>query len=282
MTPMIINCPLGCHTDIHTTNIKLSEGYLRQCTGCGQLFSACSKTTYQTSMQEFDQENGTFVPQRSTARQKKRMRRILMQGVKCLANRPENIRMLDVGCSSGSVLRIAADLGFSVTGVEPAPKAAATAKDQGFNVYNGLLQEAGFAAESMDMVTLFEVIEHLENPLELAAEIHRILRPGGIWLIGTGNADSWTAQAEKDQWEYFDITRHGGHISFFNPGSIKKLAEINGFIIGHMDTRRVRLVEKEHANALTYRAAKIFSELLDIPARLFKKGHDLQTVLVKR
>lgn len=43
-----------------------------------------------------------------------------------------------------------------------------------------------------DAITRFEVIEHLQHPAELLNECRRILRPGGILLVGTGNAASWS------------------------------------------------------------------------------------------
>jgi SAM-dependent methyltransferase len=282
MTAMLAGCPLGCNGPIEPSDIRLPEGSLRKCSVCGQLFSACTAERYQQSMREFDSETGTFVDEASSGRQKKRIGGILKNGARYLTGNPSPVSLLDVGCSSGSVLRIAREMGFDVHGVEPAPKAAATAKNLGFNVFCGLLHEAAFPDERFDMVTLFEVIEHLQHPLDLAREIHRILRPGGVWLIGTGNAASWTARAEKGKWEYFDIDRHGGHISFFTPDSMRLLARLSGFEVAHLSTRRVRLVEKHHAGPLAYQASKILRELLEIPARLLDKGHDLQFVLRKR
>ncbi|OIO70380.1 MAG: hypothetical protein COW19_08805 [Zetaproteobacteria bacterium CG12_big_fil_rev_8_21_14_0_65_55_1124] len=282
MTLMIERCPVGCDSTIEESDIALPEGRLRRCSTCGQLFSACTVERYEHSMQEFDDEQGTFVAPESVLRQKKRIGRILKNGVKQFRNPPSRISMLDVGCSSGSVLNIAREMGFDVHGVEPAPKAAATATDNGFDVFNGFLHEAEFPAESFDLVSLFEVIEHLKHPLELANEVHRILRPGGVWLIGTGNADSWTADCEKETWEYFDIDLHGGHISFFNPASISLFAERSGFEVAHIEARRVRLVEKQHAGRLAYQASKLACEFLEIPARLLNKGHDLQVVLRRR
>jgi len=282
MTHMIERCPMGCDSTIEESDISLPEGLLRRCSSCGQLFSACTIQRYRQSMQEFDDEQGTFVAPESVQRQKRRIGRILKNGARQLRNAPSRISLLDVGCSSGSVLGIARDIGFDVHGVEPAPKAAATATERGFDVFNGFLHEAEFPAESFDMVSLFEVIEHLQQPLDLAHEVHRILRPGGVWLIGTGNADSWTAQCEKETWEYFDIDLHGGHISFFNPASMHLLAEKSSFEVARIETRRVRLVEKAHAGRLAYQASKLVREFLEVPARLLDKGHDLQAVLRKR
>ncbi len=61
-----------------------------------------------------------------------------------LAAEPSSLQLLDVGCSSGSVLRVARDLGFAVKGVEPAVQAAAAACSSGFDVFQGVLQDAHY------------------------------------------------------------------------------------------------------------------------------------------
>jgi SAM-dependent methyltransferase len=194
----------------------------------------------------------------------------------------QDIRLLDVGCSSGAFLDSASRLGFRAEGVEPAPKAAQSAIQAGFRVHSGTLQSAGFASGSFDALTLFEVIEHLKSPLELLKGCRRILQPKGILLIGTGNAASWTASFMKSRWQYFHIEHHGGHISFFNPLSMRLLAERTGFTLQSLETSNVRFYEEGDVPPPAYRLAKITSELLNLPAKLLDKGHDLLAILRPR
>jgi len=274
-------CPLGCKADIASTLIELPEGYLRRCTQCGQLISACTAKRYAQSMEEFNAPEGTMLSGKDLERQQKRISHILMQGIHHLPPSKDKVSMLDIGCSSGSVLKVGGALGLQVQGVEPAPKAAATAKSLGFDVFAGFLHEASFPDITFDIVTLFEVIEHLREPLVLAHEINRILKPGGIWLIGTGNADSWTAYIMRARWEYFDIARHGGHISFFNPQGISLLAQKSGFETVGITTRRVSIVNREGTSPWVYNLSRIARELFEIPARLLHKGHDMLAILRK-
>jgi 2-polyprenyl-3-methyl-5-hydroxy-6-metoxy-1,4-benzoquinol methylase len=200
---------------------------------------------------------------------------------KLLSQSPEKTRLLDVGCSSGAFLNTALNLGFVAEGVEPAPKAATTAQASGLNVRRGLLQEVGYANGQFDAVTLFEVIEHLQQPLELLHEVHRILRPGGILLIGTGNAASWSMAALGERLEYLNIAKHGGHFSFFTPESIALLAKRSGFSVATVHNRRVRFYEKGDCAMPLYRIAKLVGELLNGFAVLFDKGHDMAVYLKK-
>jgi SAM-dependent methyltransferase len=146
-------------------------------------------------------------------------------------------------------------------------------------VHTGLLEEQHYADAQFDAVSLFEVVEHLRSPLELLKECRRILRPGGVMLISTGNASSWTARTMKARWDYFQTQKDAGHISFFNPRSIGLLAEHAGFEAATVTTSRVRFAEKGDLPAAVYTVAKLAAEALAFPARLCGRGHDMLAYL---
>jgi 2-polyprenyl-3-methyl-5-hydroxy-6-metoxy-1,4-benzoquinol methylase len=230
-------------------------------------------------MQEFNDPHGTLPVAGSEQRRIRRSKKFLDHIARLLNKSPGEIRLLDVGCSSGAFLHTAVELGYCAEGVEPAPKAAATAQASGLKVYQGLLADAHYAAGQFDAITLFEVIEHLKHPQELLQECQRILRPGGILLVGTGNAASWSMGAMGAEWEYLDIARHGGHISFFTPDSMGKLAQQTGFSVADTRTRGVRFYEKGTCVQPVYRIAKLAGELLNIFAVWLDKGHDMAVYL---
>lgn len=274
-------CPVGCNAPLATTSYVLPEGALLRCVACGQLISQCSEEYYRRSMQEFDDPQGTLPAVGSEQRRARRSKSFLDKIAKLLGQPPKKIRLLDVGCSSGAFLNTAAKLGFQTEGVEPAPKAAATARAAGLNVRQGLLQEAGYTDGQFDVITLFEVIEHLQKPLELLHECRRILGPGGILLIGTGNASSWSMAMMGAYWEYLHIAKHGGHISFFSPESIASIAQRGGFSVEAVHTRGVRFFEKGDCAKPVYRIAKLAGELLNVFAAMMNKGHDMAVYLRK-
>lgn len=282
MPAYIQTCPVGCTSVLQSGDIVLAEGPLLCCPECGQLISQCSEERYWQSMQEFDDPRGTLPSVNSEKRRSQQNAKWLAKISRRLQKQAAEIHLLDVGCSSGAFLGTARALGFRTEGVEPATQAAQSAIQSGFKVHIGTLLEAGFPAEHFDAITLFEVIEHIKEPLALLKECRRIIRTNGVLMIGTGNAARWTVSFMKSRWQYFRIEHHGGHISFYNLRSLHLLAARTGFVLEKLETRSVRFYETGDVPQPVYHLAKIASELLNLPARLLGKGHDLLAVLRPR
>jgi SAM-dependent methyltransferase len=280
--PMLVRCPVGCNSALQTSRIRLPEGPLLRCTECGQLLSQCTEAAYVAALTKWDTTHGTRPDERSVARHAQVSRRRVAALLRLLGRPAAGTRLLDVGCSSGAFLASAAAAGLAVEGVEPSPEAAESARRAGFKVFTGLLEDARYPDACFDLVTLVEVLEHLADPGALLAECRRILRPGGIVLVTTPNADSWTARALGGDWEVFSLTGMGGHVSFFNPRSLQLLAGRAGFDTLKVETRHVRLAEKGRDSPLVVKLSKVAAGLLDAPARIAGKGHDLAGYLRRR
>jgi 2-polyprenyl-3-methyl-5-hydroxy-6-metoxy-1,4-benzoquinol methylase len=279
---LIARCPLECNAGFDPSDILLPEGALLRCRGCGQLLSQVSAEHFQRSMAEFDDPRGT-APDAVAVERRGTLARRRLEKIRALLSKPaDEIELLDVGCSSGAFVLTARELGYRAQGVEPAPAAAESARAQGAPVFTGTLQDARFPPDRFDAITLFEVIEHVVEPLPLLRECHRILRPEGVLLIGTGNTRSWTVRSMGARWDYFSIARHGGHVSFFSTVSMRILAKRTGFRVVRIDTRNVRFLDRGEATPVSYTIAKIAAEALNIPARIAGKGHDMLAYLRKR
>jgi len=278
MTPvqgrLIESCPVGCTAPLATTDIVLPEGPLLHCTACGQLLSQASAARYWETMAQFDRTDYNQPVGRELERRNEIARRRLHIVEKLLGKRPQGLRILDVGCSRGQFVQAAARFGFDAEGVEPAPRVAAAARASGLTVHHGLLEEQQFATASFD-----EVIEHLKEPRVLLRECARVLKAGGILVISTGNTKSWTKSVMKSRWDYFQIAKDGRHISFFNPSSRRQLASNCGFVVERIDTARVKFYGKEDSARWLYAAGKVAAELLNLPARMLGKGHDMLAYL---
>lgn len=99
--------------------------------------------------------------------------------------------LLDVGCSYGAFLEMAAEYGWTPLGVDLSRKAVEYARrERGLNVIHGTLEAAALPGESVQAITLWDVIEHLDRPLDTLRELRRILAPGGVLMLFTINQQS--------------------------------------------------------------------------------------------
>ncbi len=277
--PYVEKCPIGCDAPLEK-NIFVSDYVLLRCLKCGQLIRQCSEDFYIRSMEGFSIPSGTSPIGKNIKRSHKRYSEHLKK-IKAISRgigSRDKAKLLDIGCSSGSFLQFAKKFGYAVSGVEPAPLAAATAIRRGLDVKQGFLEHINYPDNHFDVITMFEVIEHVKEPVSLLRECHRILTEGGIIAIGTGNTDSWTVRFMKGEWAYFGGP---GHISFFNPISMFKLASESGFDLIRLDTRRVSICRRETSSKAGFLFSKIATELLSIPAKLLNKGHDALFFLKK-
>lgn len=97
-------------------------------------------------------------------------------------------RLLDVGCGQGHFLNLAKRCGWEVAGVELAASACEYARQKfGIDVINKAIEEAHFEDESFDVITLWNVLDHLLDPLGMLKEIRRVLKTDGILVIRVPN-----------------------------------------------------------------------------------------------
>lgn len=272
-------CPVGCAAPLAATDIVLPEGPLLRCPECGQLVSQVTAQRYWVTMKEFDRPDFNRPAGRELERRSEVAGRRLRAISALLGKAPNEIRILDIGCSRGQFIEFASRLGFDAEGVEPAPHVAAAAQADGLKVRQGLLEEQRFPDAAFDALTLFEVIEHLKEPPMLLTECHRVLKPGGVLLVSTGNTASWTVAGMGARWDYFHIAKDAGHVSFYHPGSLTRLAANCGFTVERIETARVRFLEKGDVARALYTAGKVAAELLNLPAQLLGKGHDMLAYL---
>lgn len=120
-------------------------------------------------------------------------------------------RVLDVGAGTGLLVAALLDVGFDATGSEPSAASSEAARAAGLPVETMPLED--IEEEGLDAVVLWQVLEHLEDPL---AAIHRIrswLKPRGALLIGVPNLSSWQARLAGPRWFHLDLPRHRTHFT---------------------------------------------------------------------
>jgi SAM-dependent methyltransferase len=144
-----------------------------------------------------------------------------------LAALPSRSTALDIGAGDGAFLEELLALGFqSVIGVEPseAPIAAAKPSVRGY-LKCGVFAAEQFAAESLDLVTCFQVIEHVSDPVKIAVDAHALLKPGGLFLIVAHDRRAFSARLMGTKSPIFDIE----HLQLFDRPTGAALLRTGGF-----------------------------------------------------
>jgi len=149
-----------------------------------------------------------------------------LRDVEKIAAPPGNL--LDVGCYTGVFMQVAAESGWDVTGVELSAWAAAIAAETGCGkVYNLPLDLAPLPEEAYDVITLWDVMEHLATPHDLLSRVHRLLKPGGILALSTHMQDSLAVRLMGTRYPFFMEM----HVVHFSRNTIQKILEANGFTL---------------------------------------------------
>ena len=135
-------------------------------------------------------------------------------------------RLLDAGAGRGRFVAAALAAGYRARGIEPSRRGAIAAAAIGAPVERAAIEEATVAAGSLDAVTLWHVLEHVEEPGAALARIGSWLRPGGVLLVGVPNLASAQARVGGERWFHLDVPRHRVH---FTEAGIDALLRAQGF-----------------------------------------------------
>lgn len=168
--------------------------------------------------------------------------------------------VLDLGCADGALLVLAQRFGASqVAGVEVSTEAAQYGRNHyGLNILEASADALPFPAQTFDVVTAFDLIEHVRQPKQLFQEVSRILLPNGVFIGGCpdmGCFDDWA-----DEWT--GICRNMEHLSYFDHQSLRKIAEQCNFQVLHLEYQgfplALRNYDKVSEIALPSKLQKLF------------------------
>jgi 2-polyprenyl-3-methyl-5-hydroxy-6-metoxy-1,4-benzoquinol methylase len=137
-------------------------------------------------------------------------------------------KLLDVGCAAGFFLHVAREHGFDYHGVDVASSMVRFARESlGLeNIVEGTLEAAAYPDATFDVVTLWDVIEHLADPLAVLRECGRVMKPDGILVVETQNVRSGFARLMGRRWHHFKMLEHLYH---FDPATCTSLLDRAGF-----------------------------------------------------
>ena len=137
-------------------------------------------------------------------------------------------RLLDIGCGTGGFLAVARSATWQGQGIEIGCASARFASETlGLSVMQGTLYQFEAPAQSYDAMSMIEVIEHLERPVDALRIARELLRPDGVLLVTTPNFDSLYRRLFGSRW--WVVNCEDEHIVLFSRASLVGMLEENGF-----------------------------------------------------
>jgi len=161
--------------------------------------------------------------------EKQNMRRYLDR----IKTHKDSGKLLDCGCATGLFLEEAQAQGFDVQGFDVSAYAVKKAQKKfGKKVIQATLQSAKYKPNSFDVITLFDVIEHLDNPRTALRRLKRMLKHEGLLMINTGDSGSFLANIEGKNWHFYIPPQH---LFFFSRKTIRQLLDQAGYKVIKID-----------------------------------------------
>jgi len=136
---------------------------------------------------------------------------------------------LEIGSAFGFFLDELVKNGKDGTGVEVCEYAVHYAREHlGLHVLQGQLEDISFPSGSFDIACMWDVIEHLADPVVTLQSVHRVLAPDGMLFLTTGDVSSLVAKISGKRWHLYTLPDHQ---YFFNPKSIATILARSGFAV---------------------------------------------------
>lgn len=134
--------------------------------------------------------------------------------------------ILDIGCAGGAFLKAADDLGFNVVGIEPSTWLCEYGKNNyGLDLRPGVLSDYEFDTASFDIISLWDVIEHLAQPQKVLTKAYTLLKDDGFLIINFPDYNSLASRLLGRRWPFLLSV----HLIYYSPQTIEKQLEQCGF-----------------------------------------------------
>ena len=150
---------------------------------------------------------------------------------------PEGGRILEVGCAAGYFLAVMRERGYDVHGVEVSAAILEKARERfGLeNLHAGRLEDQDLPHRSFDAVAMWDVVEHLSDPVEVLGQCRELLKDGGVFVLQTQDVTSLARKVLGAKWHHFKQLEHIYH---FSPDTIRTLMDRAGYEVVHLTRRQ--------------------------------------------
>ena len=233
---MIDHCPL-CGMPVPEVKFLLQKFTYKKCLFCGALFVADELSSVNLAeyySREYYEAEGSDNKERrgypSYMQLQESLEDSFRQKLQVVRRYMPSGRLLDAGAAYGTFLKVANEY-YSGFGLEVSEYAAAVAREiLQVDVKTGSIEKAPFPDAHFDVIVMWDIIEHLRNPVRALQEVHRMLKPGGICLVSTDDVTNWLVRLLGTAWwglapplHLCHFSRKGMEIAFYRAGRFDKV-----------------------------------------------------------
>ncbi len=271
-----ISCDM-CESLVHEL-LFVKEGFRHvRCKSCGLVFVNPRLSDHLDIQTRTG--TGSMGEDRLTSAQVRRLRRELTR----LEQFRYLNRILEVGSGRGWFLTEASKAGWETWAVEINSDALQSLRSKGIgNIITQPAEDLQVPDNSVDVIRMWDVIEHLRSPRKAVKAIYNALRPGGLFTLSTTNFASLSRRVNGPEWVYLN---GADHIFLFEPATIKRLLTETGFSDVGIRTRsfnlRRKLYHPEKELPPKFLILRPFRKLIDETLRFTLLGHQMLVRAVK-
>ena len=230
-----------CGSDRNAVLLRdgLSYYSVIRCESCGLAFAAPQPSP--DEIESFYKDDYTyFTPQYEKSHRNKDYKKAL-QVLGEIEEFCSNGHLLDVGSAVGTFLSAAQDRGWEPEGLEISEDASRIARQRGFLVHSGSIEDVSIRKDFYDVVTMMDSLEHVRNPLDALRKINLSMRRNGLIVIETPNFASIYRRLIGRRWVGFNKY----HLFFFTPDSISAMLAAAGLKVLRLNTTNADLISRD-------------------------------------
>lgn len=195
-----------------------------RCAQCGHVYASPRWTAKKLMTAYTDVEDQTYVEEEEG---RVRTFRSRCRELACVTGPAHGRSLLDVGAYTGIFVQEALKMGWKAQGIELSQWCVNVARSRGLPVVQSTLDAIAQTKKSFDVLTLWDVIEHMDDPAKEVRTAKNLLAPGGFLVIHTMDIGSLCARMMRGRWPWFI----GMHLHFFSKRTLCALLRREGFTI---------------------------------------------------
>jgi len=222
-------CRFCSSTDYAPLFIK--DNYeIAKCNSCNFIFLNFAPTKgflVNYYSEDFFNDKGTKHGFSNYEKESSNIQKSFKERIEILRKHQNSGSLLDIGCATGTFMEIATNY-WKVFGIEISPYATKVAKKKGLNISGGTLEDRPYKNAKFDVITLWDTIEHLPDPVNTIKLLGNMVKLNSIIALTTGDVGSMASRISGKYWHLYNIPQH---LSYFNRRSISDLLNKGGFKI---------------------------------------------------